>query len=469
MLALTAAHAQTAHPLAPPSPPGPSRVPPPYKLLRYDEDYTYLRDPADRRDALDAVKFIPLDRSGDRYLTLGGEAREKIEDYRHYPLVMPPTRAYFLQRYMLHADLHLGKSLRFFGQLQSDHQSDYDGGPMRPQMPEVDRFDVNQVFADYKTALGRSTLTVRGGRQEINYGDGRLLSPRESPNVRQSFDGALLSVQSSLSSVQGGLRVDGFAFRAVTIGSNAFDNPTNAGQDVWGVYAALPAKDRRPGADVYILGYNRRNAGFSRGTAGEQRLTLGTRLAGTNGGLDYDWEAAYQSGRFGSQKVGAYLAATQTGYTFRTLPLTPRFGLRADVASGDRDPSAHRLGTFNPLYGRGDYYGEVNLFGAANLRDVRPSLDFYLGRKVDITVDSFFLWRDSVRDGLYTPDLTPAVPASDSRARYVGTLRAAQVFWQMDRHFALTLNSTYLSAGRYLRDAGGQDIRYTTGFVDFLF
>ena len=459
------AHAQTAHSPAPPdapsSPPGSSEAPP-YQLLRYDEDYTYLRDSFKRKDALDSVKFIPLDKSQDRYLTLGGEAREKFDDYRQYPLTMPPTRAYFLQRYMLHADLHLGKSLRFFGQLQSDHQGGYDGGMMQPQAPEVDRLDINQAFADYKTPLGTDALTARGGRQEINYGDGRLLSPRASPNVRQSFDGALLSAQ-------GRLRVDGFAFRAVTIGPNAFDNPTNAGQDVWGIYAAVPASERRPGADFYFLGYDRRNAGFSRGTAGEQRLTLGSRLSGKNGWLDYDWEAAYQSGQFGSGKVGAYLVATETGYTFERMPLTPRLGLRADVASGDQNPLSHSLGTFNPLYGRGDYYGEINLFSESNLRDIRPSLDLYSGRKVDVTVDSFFLWRDSVRDGLYTPGLTPAVPATDSHARYVGTLRAAQVVWQMDRHFALTFNYTYLVAGSYLCDAGGRDIRYTTGSVDFLF
>ncbi len=460
------AHAQTAHPLAPPgappNPPGSSHAPPPYKLLRYDEDYTFLRDPTQRRDALDSVKFIPLDKSQDQYLTLGGEAREKLDDYRQYPLIMPPTHAYYLQRYMLHADLHLGKSLRFFGQLQSDHQSGYDGGMMQPQSPQVDRLDINQVFADYKTVLGTDALTVRGGRQEINYGDGRLLSPRESPNVRQSFDGALISAQ-------GRLRVDGFAFRAVTIGPNAFDNPTNAGQDVWGVYASMPANERRPGADFYLLGYDRRNAEFSRGTAGEQRLTWGSRVSGRSGDLDYDWEAAYQSGRFGSEKIGAYLAATETGYTLERLPLTPRLGLRADVASGDQNPLGHSLGTFNPLYGRGDYYGEINLFSESNLRDVRPSLDFYVGRKVDITVDSFFLWRDSVRDGLYTPGLTSAVPATGSRARYVGTLRAAQVVWQMDRHFALTFNYTYLVAGSYLSDAGGRDIRYTTAFIDFNF
>src|SRR5437879_12381692 len=56
--------------------------PPPFKLLRYDENYAYLRDPGKRSDWLDPLKFIPLDRDAQSYLTLGGELRERY-DYYH--------------------------------------------------------------------------------------------------------------------------------------------------------------------------------------------------------------------------------------------------------------------------------------------------------------------------------------------------------------------------------------------------
>src|SRR5882757_601752 len=55
--------------------------PPPFKQLRYDENYAYLRDPSRRSDYLDAVKFIPLNATEDWYLTLGGEVRERYEYY----------------------------------------------------------------------------------------------------------------------------------------------------------------------------------------------------------------------------------------------------------------------------------------------------------------------------------------------------------------------------------------------------
>lgn len=57
----------------------PCPMPPPYALLRQDEDYSYLRNDSCQRDFLDPIKLIPLDTQGYQYLTLGGEAREWYE------------------------------------------------------------------------------------------------------------------------------------------------------------------------------------------------------------------------------------------------------------------------------------------------------------------------------------------------------------------------------------------------------
>src|SRR5581483_6784676 len=57
----------------------PQTIPPPYEVLRYDEDYRYLKDPTLRTDAWDRVKYISL--ASDRYLSIGGEARERYEFY----------------------------------------------------------------------------------------------------------------------------------------------------------------------------------------------------------------------------------------------------------------------------------------------------------------------------------------------------------------------------------------------------
>src|SRR5262245_27816656 len=83
--------------------------PPEYQKLRYDEDSSYLKDPAKRTDFLDPIKYIPLNAAGDTYLSLGGEARWRYELYHNnrWNSDSPDKDGYFLQRYLLHADLHV--------------------------------------------------------------------------------------------------------------------------------------------------------------------------------------------------------------------------------------------------------------------------------------------------------------------------------------------------------------------------
>src|SRR5678815_4692164 len=83
------------------SPPRPA--PPPFKQLRYDESYTYLREPTGRGEWPDVIKFIPFTATGESYLTLGGEIRERYEYYHNSRWGAGPQdeNGYWLQRYMV--------------------------------------------------------------------------------------------------------------------------------------------------------------------------------------------------------------------------------------------------------------------------------------------------------------------------------------------------------------------------------
>ncbi len=88
---------------------------PPYKFLRYDEDYSFLSDPTQRTDLFDWVKYIPLDGAG--YLSFGGEVRERFETYKNEEFSPNPNadNAYLLQRYLFHADYHPAECCGFSG------------------------------------------------------------------------------------------------------------------------------------------------------------------------------------------------------------------------------------------------------------------------------------------------------------------------------------------------------------------
>src|SRR5258708_6473010 len=158
-----------------------------YNSLRYDEDWSALGDPDCRIEAIDDLKFIAL--WGDAYMSLGGEARLRYERYTNSGFGSdPPTDSgYVLQRYLVHTDIHFTRSFRFFVQFQSGIENGRNGGP-RPT--EEDTAEFHQGFVDIPLAhFCDSALIFRIGRQELEFGSGRMVGASEALNIRRSFDG----------------------------------------------------------------------------------------------------------------------------------------------------------------------------------------------------------------------------------------------------------------------------------------
>jgi len=74
--------------------------PPPYGLLRQDEDYRYLSKPTCRQDIWDHLKYVPLGSNEHRFITVGGEVREWYEGFRYanWGLGTQDDKGYLLQR-----------------------------------------------------------------------------------------------------------------------------------------------------------------------------------------------------------------------------------------------------------------------------------------------------------------------------------------------------------------------------------
>jgi hypothetical protein len=81
-----------------------------------------------------------------------------------------------------------------------------------------------------------------------------------------------------------------------------------------------------------------------------------------------------------------------------SLPFRPRFGLRADIASGDEAPANQDLQTFNPLFPKGAYFSEAGLIGPANFIDLNPCIDLHLANHLTLIFDWDFFWRESTHD-----------------------------------------------------------------------
>lgn len=162
--------------------------------------------------------------------------------------------------------------------------------------------------------------------------------------------------------------------------------------------------------------------------------------------------------------------ASDTGYTLTSVPLSPRVALRADVTSGDHNPEDPDLETFNPLFPRGSYFGEIGLLGPVNHIDLHPSIDLRLFEGLLLWIDVAFFWRQSADDGIYGNGVNLLRSASGSRERYVGSQPSLNVEWRVDRHLSLTAVYSHFFAGPFLKETGsGEDIDFVGAWLTYRF
>jgi Alginate export len=438
--------------------------PPPYTLVRFNEDYKYLADPRNRTDLLDPLKYIPLNKSDPySYLSFGGSVRERYDQFDHPNFGTGPVQYnnYVLQQITLYSDLHVNQHVRFFVEGISGLQF---GGEGVKAPVDVDPADLQQAFVDI--AIGDPEahdlrITARGGRFEMTFGSGRLVATRAAPNIPFKYDGGELIIAKEKS------RLYVFATRPVMENKYEFDGANNQ-QAFWGIYGTtFLGGSLNTGIDLYYLGLRSEDAQFADGVATEERHTLGTRIFGKANGFDYDIEPVLQIGTFGDKDIRAWTIASDVGYTFQSVPWKPRIGNKADIASGDTKRGDGTLGTFNPLFFKSGYFNDASIIRPSNIMDIHPSLQFRPVDPVQVTLASDVLWRYSSNDAVYAPPGFIELPAGSS-SPFIGTTAEAAVQWTINRHWALTASYTHLFASDAVRNQNGHDVDYLGTWLTFV-
>ncbi|MGF6847915.1 hypothetical protein QFZ51_003150 [Chitinophaga sp. W3I9] len=414
-----------------------------FKGMRFDENYAYLRDSAPT--FYRQVKYTSLSAEHNIYVSFGGSARWEYVDFNNEDWGRLGTghNNFLLQRYDLHADVHLGERIRVFTQLRSAWEGGRKNGP-RPI--DEDHLNIQNLFIDaqlYKR--NTNSLTVRAGRQELDYGSGRLISVREGPNLRLYFDGLKLMYAAA------GFTADAFVMAADTVNTGAFDNKISKQVNLWGLYAKR-IFPRAGNLDVYYLGVRRDLAVFEDGAEKEVRHTLGSRLWKYGGGFIYNFEAAWQFGKFGVADISAWTASADIGYMFESVKGRPTINLRNDYISGDRNKGDGKLGTFNPLYPKGGYFGFSPQIGPVNLIDIHPYATVNPGPKLLLQADVVFNWRYSLQDGVYRPSGNFNLAGASSAKRYIGTAYLASAVYTLNRFISLNAGIQYFKTGAFVDD-----------------
>ena len=439
---------------------------PSYNSSRYLEDYSYLKDPNRRTDFWDRLKYIPLDDAETFYLSFGGETRQHFESIRNenWGATVEDNNGWYLQRYLLHADLHVGNRFRLFSQIQGGIETGRSGGP---RGVDEDRLDLHQLFFDFSPrSLKDPSFTVRVGRQEIIFGSRRFFNYRERPNLRLSHDAVQLMGK------LGSTDLTAFAGRPVQIERDYFDNNSGNEHSFWGLYSVtdvdwgIPLK-----VDLYYIGLNREQAVFDQGQANEVRHSVGTRLSGKSGAFDYNFELMYQFGSFGDSTISAYTVASDMGYTWSLGGESKiRFRLRADIYSGDDDPNDADLNAFNPFFPKGKHISQLAATGLINQRDLHPKINIQFNKHWSLTLSTEFIWRDSLDDGIYSIANGLLRTGQVSRARYVGTQPEVELKWQVDNHLDIKGIFIFFDAGPFIRETPpGNDIVYLGTMATYRF
>lgn len=123
--------------------------------------------------------------------------------------------------------------------------------------------------------------------------------------------------------------------------------------------------------DLYYLGYDRKAGRFDHGVGHELRHSIGTRLWGNPGAWDYNFELVYQFGDFANGNIRAWTVASD------------------------------------------------------NHIDLHPSLELDLTKRLTLTPDLDFFWRQSTQDGIYNVAGALIRSGRTSNARYIGRRASA--------------------------------------------
>lgn len=447
-------------------------VGPTYRLLRYDEDFSYLDGPEGSytKDVFDPIKHIHL--SEDWTLRLGGEVRVRMESEtnRNFGTRDPTNDTFLLHRYLLHADLKYRKLFRVFVEGVDARVEDRD----LPQIPGMENtFDVHQLFADLRFLGEETPLTLRVGRQEMIYGKERLIGKLDWMNETRRFDGAKVMYTSPM------FDVDVFWVKPVFFMNEPFTNPWNTHinegmnrkpdhwreeQNFYGLYTTFKGIPNHV-VDVYFLGLNDR--GFfvnANNRFGDLNVyTIGGRFGGKTGGFDYDVEGGGQWGKWAGDEVHAWMFASDGGYTFKDVPMSPRIGLGFDYASGDDTPRDRSHDTWNQLYPTGHaFLGFADDVARANILAPNVNVGFKPLKNVTAKLYWYHFWLDSNLDALYNAGGVPIRRnTTGSSGNDVGDELDATVTWQIDVHSSILIGWSHFWPSNFINTSGAsRDLDY---------
>lgn len=377
------------------------------------------------------------------WLRVRGEFRERFEGFTGSGFVDGRDDAYWLSRFRFNATVTPSRVVAFQVQGQDARVADKEVGPTGA--PFRSGFDLRMAFADIGTP--RSAVAARVGRQELAYGDQRLVGHLSWLNTARTFDAAKVTLRSKK------VLVDLFAASVVRILPGEFDK-SGAGNRFAGAYATTTTLVPKSSVEPFVFWRADRSIKNESGvTANLHAATVGVRWVGQlPKRLDYNSEMAVQTGSLGSDSVGAWAGHWQLRESYAG-PHAVRISAELNLASGDANPADGKRGTFDQLYPTPhDKYGLADQVGWRNIRHVRSGIEFTPTKKWQLGANYHSWWLMDSHDALYTAGgAAIAKIAAGASTRHVGQELDAQVSRPITPQLMLTGGIAHIFPGGFLK------------------
>lgn len=431
-------------------------------LVRYNDDFSSCKNDSLKK-GFNRLKYISL---GNRnFISLGGELREQFQLFKNinfgdvppaYPVINPKQLNH---RFMGHANIELGSHFRFFMQFNNTLRF-FNPNPAAPEIDE-NQLSLHQAFADLKLRHWNFRL----GRQELFYGNHRLITVREGPNTRQAFDGFLVKKTNKNGAI------DFFALTKLISRKSVFDDKSFK-EGLIGIYGTQYFLSRKLSLDYYVVNFQSRQRKYNYSSGFENRQTYGLRLFLNGKKINFEVEGAYQSGKFDSLKINAFNLVADVN-----LLVYPSkkgiVGLAVNAASGDKNSSDHTLNTYNLLFAK-PAYGLAIPVGSTNMLSLYPYVKINPVQKLNLMAQVFFLARYSNQDGTYSPGMIQNRPGPDfslnTTKNFLGIFYILETSFLQSKHLSLSFDASYFKAGNYPKETGkGNDITYLSFKSTFRF
>jgi Alginate export len=432
-------------------------------ILRYNDNFSAVKKDSVKK-GFNVLKNIPLSKSST--VSFGGEIREQYQYFDNLnfgdvpPTVKKISTGQVWHRVMLHSNIEIGKKVRVFAQVNSTFRF-FNLNPITPEIDE-NQLSLHQAFIDY--SFDKKWM-IRAGRQELGYGNNRILTFREGPNTRLTFDAVIVKYKAPKR------KIDFLAITPVVSKQNVFDDQSFK-EYVFGVYGTEFIIPKKLLVDYYVLGFESDIRRYNFVGGKEKRQSYGLRIFSQNARLNYELESTCQSGKYKDAVIDAYGFSADLNYVINKR-LNFVIGAGGNYISGDKNKTDNKLNTYNLIFSKPSY-GLAAPIGSSNIENFNPYIKIRPIKKLNVYAGVYFLQRQSNQDGTYSPGMAQVRPTPNnlfaSTKKSIGTQYAIETGYDVNNHLFFAIDAAFLKAGSYVKETGkGLDVAYLSFKAAFKF